>query len=133
VAADDPIDHRALGVALRDVLHLLGERGPVLLAVDDVQWLDPSSSSALEFALRRLDASPVLLLLTRRLVDGAEPPGLEQAFIRNVRSGCRLDRSASARSIGRCTTAEAPCSSRKACPGSRLDRRDSAGLHMSAA
>jgi DNA-binding CsgD family transcriptional regulator len=79
-AAADPIDHRALGVAVRDVLHLLGERSPVLVAVDDVQWLDPSSSSALAFALRRLPASPVLLLLARRLGDGTAPSGLEQAL-----------------------------------------------------
>jgi DNA-binding CsgD family transcriptional regulator len=79
-AADDPVDHRAIGVAVRDVLHLLGERTPVLLAVDDVQWLDPSSSSALAFALRRLAASPVLVLLARRLGAGAEPSVLEQAL-----------------------------------------------------
>jgi hypothetical protein len=79
-AANDPVDHRALGVAVRDVLHLLGERKPILLAVDDVQWLDPYSSSALAFALRRLAASPVLVLLARRLADGAERSGLEQAL-----------------------------------------------------
>ena len=79
-AAKDPVDHRALGVAVRDVLHLLSERTPMLLAVDDVQWLDPSSSSALAFALRRLAASPVLVLLARRLADGAERSGLEQAL-----------------------------------------------------
>ena len=79
-AAKDPVDHRALGVAVRDVLHLLSERTPILLAVDDVQWLDPSSSSALAFALRRLAASSVLVLLARRLADGAERSGLEQAL-----------------------------------------------------
>ncbi len=79
-ATDDPVDHRALGVAIRDVLHLLSERKPILLAVDDVQWLDPSSSSALAFALRRLAASPVLVLLARRLVAGAQSSVLEQAL-----------------------------------------------------
>jgi len=49
-AANDPVDHRALGVAVRDVLHVLSERKPILLAVDDVQWLDASSSSALAYA-----------------------------------------------------------------------------------
>jgi DNA-binding CsgD family transcriptional regulator len=79
-AADDAVDHRAIGVAIRDVLHVLGEREPILLAVDDVQWLDASSSSALAFALRRLAASPVLVLLARRPAAGAEPPALEQAL-----------------------------------------------------
>ena len=48
------VDRRALAVAVRNVLELLGERGPVLIALDDVQWLDPSSASTLAFALRRL-------------------------------------------------------------------------------
>ena len=79
-AADEPVDHRALGVAVRDVLHVLGDRGPVLLAIDDVQWLDAPSASALAFALRRLAASPVLLLLARRLADGIEPSAVERAL-----------------------------------------------------
>src|SRR5439155_22104206 len=65
-AAGDAVDHRALGVAVRDALQLLGERAPVLVAVDDVQWLDSSSARALGFALRRLDRSRVRLLLARR-------------------------------------------------------------------
>ena len=76
----DPVDDRALAVAVRSVLQLLSERQPVLVAVDDVQWLDPSSSGALVFALRRLAGSRVLLLLARRLDDGAKASGLEQAL-----------------------------------------------------
>jgi DNA-binding CsgD family transcriptional regulator len=79
-ASGDPVDHRALGVAVRGALQLLSERKPLLVAVDDVQWLDPSSSSALAFALRRIDATDVRLLLARRLVDGAQPAGLEHAL-----------------------------------------------------
>ena len=45
---------------------------PVLVAVDDVQWLDASSSAALAFALRRLPASHVLLLLARRMADESQ-------------------------------------------------------------
>lgn len=76
----DPVDHRALAVAVRDVLQLLAEQGPTLIAVDDVQWLDPASSRALAFALRRLADGPLLLLLARRLVDEPQPSGLEQAI-----------------------------------------------------
>jgi DNA-binding CsgD family transcriptional regulator len=78
-ASGDPIDHRTLAVAVRDVLQLLSERAPTLIAVDDVQWLDPSSSRALAFALRRLEVSPVSLLLARRLAEGAQRSELEQA------------------------------------------------------
>jgi DNA-binding CsgD family transcriptional regulator len=76
----DPVDHRALGVAVRGALQVLSEREPLLIAVDDVQWLDASSSSALAFALRRLASNQVLLLLARRLGEGGQPSGIEQAL-----------------------------------------------------
>jgi len=72
--ADGVADHRALAVAVHDVLGLLSEQSPVVVAIDDVQWLDPSSASALAFALRRSDAA-VRLVVARRL----EPSELEQA------------------------------------------------------
>jgi DNA-binding CsgD family transcriptional regulator len=79
-ASGGSVDQRAVAVAVRDVLQLLSEDQPVFVAVDDVQWLDAPSSSALAFALRRLVASPVRLLLARRVVNGAEPSELEQAL-----------------------------------------------------
>jgi DNA-binding CsgD family transcriptional regulator len=79
-AMPDSVDHRALGVAVQDALQLLGEREPIVIAVDDVQWFDSSSSSALAFALRRLGESRVLLLLARRLIDGSQPSTIEQAL-----------------------------------------------------
>jgi DNA-binding CsgD family transcriptional regulator len=79
-ASGDPVDRRTLAVAVHDALQLLSDRGPTLIAVDDVQWLDPSSSRALGFALRRLDASPIVLLLARRLVEGADQSELERAL-----------------------------------------------------
>jgi DNA-binding CsgD family transcriptional regulator len=69
----DSVDYRALAVAVRDVLQFLSEQKPLLIAVDDAQWLDPASSSTLTFALRRLASSPVLLLLAWRLVDATQP------------------------------------------------------------
>jgi DNA-binding CsgD family transcriptional regulator len=75
----DGFDPRVLGVAVRSALEVLAAEGPVVLAIDDVQWLDPSSTSALAFALRRLDRS-ILLLLARRLGERAETPDLERAI-----------------------------------------------------
>jgi predicted ATPase len=49
--AADGVDQRAVGVAVSDVLQLLTEHEPILIAVDDVHWLDPSSSKVLGFAL----------------------------------------------------------------------------------
>jgi DNA-binding CsgD family transcriptional regulator len=79
-ASGDPVDRRALAVGVREVLQRLSEREPILIAVDDVQWLDRSSSSALAFALRRLGANRVLLLLARRVVDKPQPSELEQTL-----------------------------------------------------
>jgi DNA-binding CsgD family transcriptional regulator len=74
------LDSRALGIAVRDAFQLLAERRPLVLAIDDVQWLDTTSAGTLAFALRRLDASPVLLLLARRLPDAVQPSELEHAL-----------------------------------------------------
>jgi DNA-binding CsgD family transcriptional regulator len=40
--------------AFMSVIQALTERSPVLLAIDDVQWLDSSSRAAVEFAIRRM-------------------------------------------------------------------------------
>jgi len=85
-AGEDPADPRALGVAVRTALQLLAENEPVVLAIDDVQWLDVSSAVALSFSLRRLDGN-VRLLLSRRLEEGVPATGLERAV-----DGDRLQR-----------------------------------------
>ena len=77
-AADDRVDPRALGIATRSALQVLAEDGPLLVAIDDLQWFDASSADALTFALRRLGASPVLLLLSARGAERAVS-GLERA------------------------------------------------------
>jgi DNA-binding CsgD family transcriptional regulator len=79
-AADNGADPRTLGVAVRNALDILIAQAPVVVAVDDVQWLDPSSASALAFALRRMHEQPILLLLARRLGVEEETPGLEHAI-----------------------------------------------------
>jgi DNA-binding CsgD family transcriptional regulator len=77
---DERADPRTLPVAVRSALLALAEDAPVLLAVDDVQWLDPSSAAALAFAVRRLEGEPVRVLLARRVEEGVEPPELERAL-----------------------------------------------------
>src|SRR5689334_14231468 len=76
----DPVDQRALALALRDVIDRLSEREPVLVAIDDVQWFDPSSSIALAFALRRLAGKDIRLLLARRPAGETQTLGLDQAL-----------------------------------------------------
>ncbi|HYO00869.1 MAG TPA: AAA family ATPase [Mycobacterium sp.] len=56
---------RAVAAAYLSVLERLAEDTPVLIAIDDLQWLDASSKMALAFAARRLSA-PVKILGTMR-------------------------------------------------------------------
>jgi DNA-binding CsgD family transcriptional regulator len=77
--AKDPLDRRALSVAVRSALELLADAQPLLLAVDDVQWLDGSSADALAFALRRLSL-PLHVLLARRHAEGKSQSELELAL-----------------------------------------------------
>ena len=77
---DERVDPRALAVAVRDALETLCETEPTLLAVDDVQWLDRASSSALAFALRRLPSARLSLLLARRTGTAPEASELERAL-----------------------------------------------------
>jgi DNA-binding CsgD family transcriptional regulator len=55
-------DRRAVGAALREVLSILAVQAPVVLAIDDLHWLDRPTARAIEFALRRLAPSSVGLL-----------------------------------------------------------------------
>jgi len=69
-AAPNP---RAIGTGVVSLLSQLTATAPVLLAIDDLQWLDLPSAHALEFALRRLEAHPIAVLATVRL--GERPSG----------------------------------------------------------
>jgi len=47
--------------------------GPVLVAIDDVQWLDEASLEALTFAVRRVPGGPLSLLIAARTEAAADP------------------------------------------------------------
>jgi DNA-binding CsgD family transcriptional regulator len=69
----------ALPLAFLAFLRLLAREGPVLVAVDDVQWLDPSSARILSFAARRLGDLPIGILVAQR-GDGPDPLDLRNAL-----------------------------------------------------
>jgi DNA-binding CsgD family transcriptional regulator len=74
-----PIDGRALGVAVVTLLPAIAAGRPLLLAIDDDQWMDPSSAATLSFALRRLEGHRASLLVSRRSPE-APAIALEDAF-----------------------------------------------------
>lgn len=59
-------DERAVAFGLHGALSALARESPIALAVDDVQWLDPSSTLMLSYAIRRLRRERVLLILAWR-------------------------------------------------------------------
>jgi DNA-binding CsgD family transcriptional regulator len=75
-----PPEVRVLGVALVSAVSTLAQKGPVLVALDDVQWLDASSADVLGFMLRRLDGQPVGVLGTVRGRPVRAPLDLDRAF-----------------------------------------------------
>ncbi len=63
---DEQFGERRVAAALRALLEELAGADPLLVAVDDVQWLDAPSASALAFAIRRLTGSRIGWLLSVR-------------------------------------------------------------------
>jgi DNA-binding CsgD family transcriptional regulator/tetratricopeptide (TPR) repeat protein len=75
--ADVPPELLAISAGFLNVLRALSNREPLLVAVDDVQWLDRPSAGVLVFAARRLRGHPIRFLLARRPGD---PTSLERAL-----------------------------------------------------
>lgn len=71
----DSIDQVMLGLALGSVLERLAGMGPVVVAVDDLQWLDEASAGVIAFALRRVAAAPVVVLTATRPTAGSAVVG----------------------------------------------------------
>jgi DNA-binding CsgD family transcriptional regulator len=62
-AVQDPF---TVGAGTLSLLSVAAENRPLLLVVDDAQWLDRASADAVRFAARRLDADRVCLLIAVR-------------------------------------------------------------------
>ena len=72
-----PPEPLAIAAGFLNVLRALSGRKRLLVAVDDVNWLDRASADVLVFAARRLRTSPIRFLLARR---PSHPTGLENAL-----------------------------------------------------
>ena len=64
--AEEPVEERLVAFALLTALRRLAEENRVLLAVDDVQWLDAPSVALLGYVLSRFESEPVAALFTAR-------------------------------------------------------------------
>ncbi|QTT74805.1 AAA family ATPase [Streptomyces mobaraensis NBRC 13819 = DSM 40847] len=92
-------DRFLVGLAVLTLLDGLAEEGPLLCVVDDAHWLDRESADALLFAVRRLGAEPIAVLLAVREDDApAFPaPGVPELRLGGLdaeSAGALLDESA---------------------------------------
>jgi DNA-binding CsgD family transcriptional regulator len=62
LAAGTPPDQFLVGIAALTMITEAALRQPLLLVIDDAQWLDKVSADALGFVARRLSADPVVML-----------------------------------------------------------------------
>jgi DNA-binding CsgD family transcriptional regulator len=78
--AGPPPEAGAIGLGFLGLLRSLAASGPLLIAIDDTQWLDPPSDEAIAFVARRVAGDSVAFLLARR-------PGRLSAVERAVERG----------------------------------------------
>ncbi|MEJ3745235.1 AAA family ATPase [Actinomycetes bacterium KLBMP 9797] len=71
-----------IGAAALTLLSELADERPLLVVLDDAQWIDQGSLDALAYAARRLDTAPILVLAAAR--GGAAPAGFERFPALNV-------------------------------------------------
>ena len=75
-------DRLVLGAATLSLLEAASETEPLLLVVDDADWLDGESAAALLFAARRLEAESVAVLFAGR--EGFAGHGLKELEVRGL-------------------------------------------------
>lgn len=79
--ADSVAEPRAVATAAVSLLATLASSAPVVVAVDDVQWVDRPSARVLEFAARRVQPSRVgFLLSVRTPTEDSSPLGLARSL-----------------------------------------------------
>ena len=76
-SAPAPADRFLIAAATLSLLSLHARRRPLVVIVDDLQWIDSDTRSALTFASRRIGDDRVVMLLARRTaMHGDEPADL---------------------------------------------------------
>jgi DNA-binding CsgD family transcriptional regulator len=70
VAPSTPQDELAVRLAVLELIRILAAQSPVLMIVDDLQWVDEPSAGVLQFVARRLAGLPVHVLAAERAETG---------------------------------------------------------------
>jgi DNA-binding CsgD family transcriptional regulator len=75
------VDQLAVSLATLQILRAVAADTPVVVGIDDLQWLDAATTRVLAFALRRLGSEPLgLLVAVRAEHTGRLPLEVEQAL-----------------------------------------------------
>jgi len=73
--APRPEDRFVVHVAVLSLLGVVADAGPVLIAIDDAQWLDQPTAEIFGFIIQRLGADGIAVLLTCRESETPPPFG----------------------------------------------------------
>ena len=76
--------------ALRELLRRLGDRYPLVLTIDDLQWGDPDSASLLSNLCRAPNPPSMLVLASFRTEEGAPSPALDELQERLAEEGAEV-------------------------------------------
>src|SRR3954447_330343 len=80
-------DAVTVGSRLLELIGSLEAAAPVVMVIDDVHWVDQPSLKALVFALRRLVADPILVLLTVREAEATDLPESQRRIVTGAGNG----------------------------------------------
>ena len=90
-------DERALFAGVLNAVRSVAIDRPVLIAIDDAQWVDQQSAEIVEFALRRLRDLPVAVLTTWRTESATSPAS---APLRGLRLERAMDQAPAKLAVG---------------------------------
>ncbi len=93
VTTASPPQPLAVAIGVRQLVRQAAARGPIVMAIDDLPWLDEPSARVLDFVVRRLDDEFVGLIAGQRatgldgplaVVDGVDPDRLQRLDLRGL-------------------------------------------------
>ena len=83
IGLPDPL---TVAAGARTAIARLAASGPLVIAIDDAHWLDPSTADVIAYVLRRLTTEPIALVLARR-------PSVEEGAVgQATRDGLPVER-----------------------------------------
>lgn len=95
--SDESANRFLIGAAVLSLVSDLARERPVLLVVDDAQWIDEATAHSLGFVTRRVGTDPVLVLLTAHSDPSSGPweglPALEISGLSDGDAGLLLSAS----------------------------------------